>query len=65
LSDLECAIRTTSCTHRFESKEFEGLLGNIDEAGGHWTQAFGGAFLVSLPQESELNFLVEIEKLQS
>ena len=48
----------------FESKEFEALLGNIDEAGGHWTQAFGGVFLVSLPQESELNPLEEIEKPQ-
>jgi hypothetical protein len=49
----------------FESKEFEALLGKIDEAGGHWTQAFGGVFLVSLPQESELNPTEEIEKLQS
>jgi len=49
----------------FESKEFEALLGKIDEAGGHWTQAFGGVFLVSLPQESELNPSEDIEKLQS
>lgn len=49
----------------FESKQFEALLEKIDEAGGRWTQAFGGVFLVSLPQESELNPLHEIEKLQS
>jgi hypothetical protein len=48
-----------------ESKEFEALLVKIDEAGGHWTQDFGGVFLVSLPQESKLNPLEEIEKLPS
>ena len=49
----------------FESEGFEKLLERIDEAGGHWTQAFGGVFLVSLPKESELNLPQEIEKLGS
>ena len=48
----------------FESKGFEALLVKIDAAGGYWTQAFGGFFLVSLPPESELNPLEEIERLQ-
>ena len=48
-----------------ESEEFERLLGRIDEAGGYWTQAFGGVFLVSLPPETTLNLPREIEKLQS
>jgi len=49
----------------FESEGIEQLLERIDEAGGHWTQAFGGVFLVSLPKEPELNLPQEIEKLRS
>jgi len=48
----------------FESKGFEALLLKIKAAGGYWTQAFGGLLLVSLPPESELNPLEEIERLQ-
>jgi hypothetical protein len=48
----------------FESAEFERLLERIDEAGGHWTQAFGGVLLVSMPPKSELNVSEEVEKLR-
>jgi Domain of unknown function (DUF4265) len=49
----------------FESDEFEKLLERIDEAGGHWTQAFSGVLLVSLPKESVLDIPQEIKKLRS
>jgi hypothetical protein len=49
----------------FESDGFKKLLDRIVEAGGHWTQTFGGVLLVSLPKESELNMAQEIENLRS
>ena len=48
----------------YESEGFEKLLVRIDEEGGHWTQAFGGVLLVSLPPEAVLDPWGEIEKLQ-
>lgn len=44
----------------FESGGFDELLGRIVEAGGRWTQVFGG-----VPIESDLDVSQEIERLQN